>query len=90
MADLELGDALRDAPLDIEPEIKRDFISSLEAEPYDDVIGETCDKTDYVPLLDDDTDPKNKLSDGGHAEPTPTAVVANGEHGTGGIGVSES
>ncbi|XP_077349707.1 microtubule-associated protein 4 isoform X3 [Lithobates pipiens] len=88
MADLELGDALRDAPLDIEPEIKRDFISSLEAEPYDDVIGETCDKTDYVPLLDDDdAEPKNKLSDGGQAEPK--AVVANGEHGTGEIGASD-
>lgn len=82
---------MRDAPPEIEPEIKRDFISSLEAEPYDDVIGETCDKTDYVPLLDDDgTDPKTKLSDGGHAEPTHAAVVANGEHGTGEIGVSES
>ncbi|XP_068091384.1 nascent polypeptide-associated complex subunit alpha, muscle-specific form-like isoform X5 [Hyperolius riggenbachi] len=71
MADLELVDALTDAPPEIEPEIKRDFISSLEAEPYDDVIGETCDKTDYVPLLDDDeTDPKKKLpADGGNEHP---------------------
>ncbi|XP_018427020.1 PREDICTED: microtubule-associated protein 4-like [Nanorana parkeri] len=69
MADLELGDALKDAAPEIEPEIKRDFISSLEAEPYDDLIGESCDKTDYVPLYDDDeADPKNKLADGGHAE----------------------
>ncbi|XP_040211246.1 microtubule-associated protein 4 isoform X5 [Rana temporaria] len=90
MADLELGDALKDTPLDIEPEIKRDFISSLEAEPYDDLIGETCDKTDYVPLLDDDeADPKNKHVDGGHTELTPAAVVANGEHGTGEIGASD-
>ncbi|XP_072269161.1 uncharacterized protein [Pyxicephalus adspersus] len=86
MADLELGDALKEPVPEIEPEIKRDFISSLEAEPYDDEIGETCDKTDYVPLLDDDeTEPKTKLADGGHAEP----VVANGEHGTGDIGVSD-
>ncbi|KAM5157472.1 microtubule-associated protein 4 [Mantella aurantiaca] len=89
MADLELGDALTDAPPEIEPEIKRDFISSLEAEAFDDVIGETCDKTDYVPLLDgDETDPKAKLSDGGHPE-SHAVVVANGEHGTGEIGVSD-
>ncbi|MEE6510056.1 hypothetical protein FKM82_029121 [Ascaphus truei] len=93
MADLEpnfsLEDALTDAPPDIEPAIKRDFISSLEAEPYDDVVGETCDKTDYVPLLDDDDakDPKNKAAADGSQTERPAAahpsVLENGEHGIG-------
>ncbi|CAH2281722.1 microtubule-associated 4 isoform X1 [Pelobates cultripes] len=77
MADLEpnfsLEDALTDAPPQIEPEIKRDFISSLEAEPYDDVVGETCDKADYVPLLDDDE--TKEPGDGSQ-----TSVLENGEH----------
>ncbi|XP_063780635.1 microtubule-associated protein 4 isoform X2 [Pseudophryne corroboree] len=90
MADLELVDALTDAPPEIEPEIKRDFISSLEAEAYDDVIGETCDKTDYVPLLDDDPkEPGGKRPSGGsQAEPSHQSVLENGEHNTQ-IGVSD-
>ncbi|MEE6510055.1 hypothetical protein FKM82_029121 [Ascaphus truei] len=100
MADLEpnfsLEDALTDAPPDIEPAIKRDFISSLEAEPYDDVVGETCDKTDYVPLLDDDDakDPKNKAAADGSQTERPAAahpsVLENGEHGIGENEVTET
>lgn len=58
MADLDhnlsLADALSEPPPEIEEEVKRDFIATLEAEKFDDVVGETVDKTDYVPLLDDD------------------------------------
>lgn len=79
MADFErnlsLEDALTDNPPEIEAEIKRDFISTLEAEPYDDVIGETCGKCDYIPLLDDDAEKsknhehQNKpKADGNHVE----------------------
>ncbi|XP_063308942.1 microtubule-associated protein 4 isoform X3 [Pelobates fuscus] len=82
MADLEpnfsLEDALTDAPPQIEPEIKRDFMSSLEAEPYDDLVGETCDKADYVPLLDDDETKEPKLKQPG--EGSQTSVLENGEH----------
>ncbi|XP_029444029.1 microtubule-associated protein 4 isoform X4 [Rhinatrema bivittatum] len=98
--DFELEDALTDHPPEIEPEIKRDFISSLEAEPYDDVIGETCDKKDYVPLLDDEEakagnqESKSKL----HADGTPVegtvdskqAVLENGDHEIGEIDATES
>ncbi|KAM4689554.1 microtubule-associated protein 4 isoform 4-T5 [Discoglossus pictus] len=78
---LSLEDALTDAPPNLEPEIKRDFISMIENEPYDDVVGETCDKTDYVPLLDDDTvDPKNKSTDGNPTESSQQSVMENGEH----------
>ncbi|XP_030918657.1 uncharacterized protein LOC102040855 isoform X2 [Geospiza fortis] len=58
MADLDhslsLADALTEPPPDVEEEVKRDFIATLEAEKFDDVVGETVDKTDYVPLLDDE------------------------------------
>ncbi|KAK9395983.1 microtubule-associated protein 4-like [Crotalus adamanteus] len=58
MADMEqnlsLADALTEPPPQIEEEVKRDFIASLEAEKFDDVIGEKVGKTDYVPLLDDE------------------------------------
>uniref|UniRef100_A0A8D0LD46 Microtubule-associated protein 4 n=1 Tax=Sphenodon punctatus TaxID=8508 RepID=A0A8D0LD46_SPHPU len=70
MADLDhnlsLADALSDPPPQIEEEVKRDFIATLEAEKFDDVVGETVGKTDYIPLLDDDDakagnqDPKSK------------------------------
>lgn len=62
MADLDhnlsLADALTEPPHDVEEEVKRDFIATLEAEKFDDVVGETVDKTDYVPLLDDEDDAK--------------------------------
>ncbi|XP_069585326.1 microtubule-associated protein 4-like isoform X3 [Ranitomeya imitator] len=87
MADLELVDALTDAPPQIEPEIKRDFMSSLEAEPYDDVVGEKCDKVDYVPLLDGD---EVNGSGGKHsAEGHHPSVLENGEHFTGDVGGSD-
>ncbi|XP_057712932.1 microtubule-associated protein 4-like isoform X2 [Corythoichthys intestinalis] len=35
-----------------EPLIKRDFMSTLEKESYDDKVGETMTKSDYRPLLD--------------------------------------
>lgn len=77
MADLDhslsLADALTEPPPEIEEEVKRDFIATLEAEKFDDVVGETVDKTDYVPLLDDDDagsqEPKSKAhADGIQAE----------------------
>lgn len=54
MADLSLVDALTEPPPEIEGEIKRDFIATLEAEPYDDTVGETVEKTEYIPLMDGD------------------------------------
>lgn len=58
MADLDhnlsLADALTEPPPAVEEEVQRDFIASLEADKFDDVVGETVDKTDYVPLLDDE------------------------------------
>ncbi|XP_074053801.1 microtubule-associated protein 4 isoform X2 [Macrotis lagotis] len=86
---LSLEDALTDTPPEIEEEIKRDFISTIEAEPYDDVVGETVSKTDYIPLLDDDgkngnPESKSKLHlDGGQVEcttPAKPTVLANGDH----------
>ncbi|XP_060638756.2 microtubule-associated protein 2-like isoform X10 [Anolis sagrei] len=93
---LSLADALTEPPPQIEEEVKRDFMATLEAEKFDDVIGEKVDKTDYVPLLDDD-DPKAPGSQEGKAKPHadnasaerksasgPAAVVENGDHGVDG------
>ncbi|XP_077480750.1 uncharacterized protein LOC144091928 isoform X3 [Stigmatopora argus] len=54
--DLSLSDALVDsAPQQgQESRVERDFVAQLEAETYDDQIGETVCKTDYIPLLDND------------------------------------
>ncbi|XP_054585550.1 microtubule-associated protein 4 isoform X2 [Eptesicus fuscus] len=99
MADLSLADALTEPPPEIEGEIKRDFIATLEAEAYDDVVGETVGKTDYIPLLDVDEKTGNSESkkkpcpDPGQAEGTPSpkaAVLANGDHGTEGEGTAGS
>nr|XP_009682420.1 PREDICTED: microtubule-associated protein 4 isoform X2 [Struthio camelus australis] len=96
MADLEhnlsLADALTEPPPEIEEEVKRDFIATLEAEKFDDVVGETVDKTDYVPLLDDDDDgkagsqePKSKPHADSiqveHTSASGPTVVENGDHG---------
>jgi microtubule-associated protein 4 len=87
MADLSLADALTEPSPEIEEEIKRDFIATLEAEPFDDVVGETVGKTDYIPLLDVDEKAESKkkpCSDTSHVEGTPSskpAVLANGDHG---------
>nr|KAF6420743.1 microtubule associated protein 4 [Molossus molossus] len=62
MADLSLADALTEPSPEIEGEIKRDFIATLEAEAYDDVVGETVGKTDYIPLLDVDEKTGNSES----------------------------
>lgn len=51
---LSLADALTEPPPQIEEEVKRDFMATLEAEKFDDVVGEKVGKTDYVPLLDDE------------------------------------
>ncbi|XP_045153639.1 microtubule-associated protein 4 [Echinops telfairi] len=89
MADLSLVDALTEPTPEIEGEIKRDFIATLEAEAFDDVVGETVGKTDYIPLLDVDenignSDLKKKpCSDTSPVEGTPSskpAVLANGDH----------
>ncbi|XP_063180255.1 microtubule-associated protein 4 isoform X8 [Chroicocephalus ridibundus] len=95
MADLDhnlsLADALSEPPPEIEEEVKRDFIATLEAEKFDDVVGETVDKTDYVPLLDDDDakpgsqEPKSKPHadgiQGEHTSASGPTVVENGDHG---------
>ncbi|XP_066058393.1 microtubule-associated protein 4 isoform X3 [Chamaea fasciata] len=98
MAELEhnlsLADALTEPPHDIEEEVKRDFIATLEAEKFDDVVGETVDKTDYVPLLDDEDEakpgsqePKSKGHVDGiaveHSSASGPMVVENGDHGHG-------
>lgn len=56
MADLTLSDALTDSvpPPVEENTVERDFMATLEAETFEDKVGETVGKTDYVPLLDDD------------------------------------
>ncbi|XP_061253616.1 microtubule-associated protein 4 isoform X21 [Bos javanicus] len=90
MADLSLADALTEPSPEIEEEIKRDFIATLEAEAFDDVVGETVGKTDYIPLLDVDEktgsseSKKKPCSDTSQVEGTPSsqaAVLANGDHG---------
>ncbi|XP_069331728.1 microtubule-associated protein 4 isoform X3 [Eulemur rufifrons] len=88
MADLNLADALTEPPPEIEGEIKRDFIATLEAEAFDDVVGETVGKTDYIPLLDVDEktgnseSKKKPCSDISQVEDTPKpTVLANGDHG---------
>ncbi|XP_068438226.1 microtubule-associated protein 4 isoform X2 [Clinocottus analis] len=54
--DLSLSDALTDSVPQPGPEtlVERDFVAQLEAEAFDDQVGETVGKTDYVPLLDND------------------------------------
>ncbi|XP_025900050.1 microtubule-associated protein 4 [Nothoprocta perdicaria] len=91
---LSLADALTEPPPEIEEEVKRDFIATLEAEKFDDVVGETVDKTDYVPLLDDDEDGKGSGQEprskahadavpGEHPSASGPMVVENGDHGLG-------
>ncbi|GCB70238.1 hypothetical protein scyTo_0008527 [Scyliorhinus torazame] len=63
MADFDLIDALHESTPSVEPEVKRDFIASLEAEKYDDVVGESFTKENYVPLLDDDETKSPSLSE---------------------------
>ncbi|EOA97103.1 Microtubule-associated protein 4, partial [Anas platyrhynchos] len=83
---LSLADALTEPPPEIEEEVKRDFIATLEAEKFDDVVGETVNKTDYVPLLDDD-DAKaggKAHADSNQVEHTSASgptVLENGDHG---------
>ncbi|XP_034514126.1 microtubule-associated protein 4 isoform X11 [Ailuropoda melanoleuca] len=89
MADLSLADALTEPSPEIEEEIKRDFIATLEAEAFDDVVGETVGKTDYIPLLDVDEktgnseSKKKACSDTSQVEGTPSKPtgLANGDHG---------
>ncbi|XP_077410395.1 uncharacterized protein LOC144040240 isoform X8 [Vanacampus margaritifer] len=54
--DLSLSDALVDSAPQQGPEsrVERDFVAQLESETFDDQIGETVGKTDYIPLLDND------------------------------------
>lgn len=54
--DLSLSDALTDSVPQSSPEnlVQRDFVAALEAETFDDQVGETVGKKDYIPLLDDD------------------------------------
>lgn len=56
--DLSLRDALGGGGVGVpggapaEALMKRDFMSALEKESYDDKVGETMTKSDYRPLLD--------------------------------------
>ncbi|KAJ8277523.1 hypothetical protein GJAV_G00076130 [Gymnothorax javanicus] len=54
--DLSLSDALTDSVPQTGSEnlVQRDFVAALEAESFDDQVGETVGKKDYIPLLDDD------------------------------------
>ncbi|XP_029109649.1 microtubule-associated protein 4-like isoform X3 [Scleropages formosus] len=53
--DLSLSNALKDAPPP-QPEslVQRDFIATLEAQAFEDKVGETVGKSEYRPLLDVD------------------------------------
>ncbi|XP_050953760.1 microtubule-associated protein 4 isoform X7 [Labeo rohita] len=67
MADLSLTDALTDSVLqpDMEDKVERDFVATLESEAFDDQVGETVDKSNYVPLLDNDgKDPGTVVENG--------------------------
>uniref|UniRef100_A0A8D2I3Y5 Microtubule-associated protein n=1 Tax=Urocitellus parryii TaxID=9999 RepID=A0A8D2I3Y5_UROPR len=99
MADLSLADALTEPPPEIEEEIKRDFIATLESEAFEDVVGETVGKTDYIPLLDVDEKTENSeskkkpCSDTSQIEGTPSSkptVLANGDHGIEGNDITGS
>ncbi|XP_052043119.1 microtubule-associated protein 4 isoform X4 [Apodemus sylvaticus] len=90
MADLSLVDALTEPPPEIEGEIKRDFMAALEAEPYDDIVGETVEKSEFIPLLDGDEKSGNSESkkkpclDTSQVEGIPSSkptLLANGDHG---------
>lgn len=54
--DLSLSDALTDSVPQPGPEnlVERDFVAELEAEQFEDQVGESVGKTDYIPLLDND------------------------------------
>uniref|UniRef100_A0A3Q1FDA5 Uncharacterized protein n=1 Tax=Acanthochromis polyacanthus TaxID=80966 RepID=A0A3Q1FDA5_9TELE len=69
MLDLSLSDALTDSVPQPGPEslVERDFVAQLEAETFDDQVGETVGKTDYIPLLDND-DTRAGEKDQGEAE----------------------
>ncbi|XP_058878986.1 microtubule-associated protein 4-like isoform X2 [Acipenser ruthenus] len=75
--DLSLSDALGDSPPPgvEEPVVQTDFIASLEAEKFDDLVGETVGKSDYRPLLDNDEEAKSNSS-----AASENAVLENGEH----------
>ncbi|XP_049913295.1 microtubule-associated protein 4 isoform X5 [Epinephelus moara] len=74
--DLSLSDALTDSVPQQGPEslVEKDFVAQLEAEAFDDQVGETVGKTDYVPLLDND----DTRADGG-------ATLENGEQEAHGV-----
>lgn len=52
--DLSLRDALTGGKPQVGSEslLKRDFVAGLEAETFDDKVGEKVGKTDYRPLVD--------------------------------------
>lgn len=54
--DLSLSDALTDGipKSGSESLVQQDFVAQLEAETFDDHVGETVVKMDYIPLLDND------------------------------------
>lgn len=62
--DLSLSDALMDSVPQAGPEdlVERDFVAQLEAEAFDDQVGETVGKTDYIPLLDNDGNRAGELT----------------------------
>ncbi|XP_036410877.1 microtubule-associated protein 4 [Megalops cyprinoides] len=70
--DLSLSDALTDSvpQSGTENMVQRDFVAALEAETFEDQVGETVGKTDYIPLLD-----KDEKRDAGSAV-TPGGQVA--------------
>ncbi|KAI5606504.1 microtubule-associated protein 4-like isoform X9 [Silurus asotus] len=83
MADLTLSDALTDSAPPVEEKlVERDFIATLEAETFEDKVGESVDKTDYIPLLDDDKKETGAVLENGeqnaHEAPKPGTVGFSG------------
>ncbi|XP_052398730.1 microtubule-associated protein 4 isoform X2 [Carassius gibelio] len=92
MADLSLTDALTDSipHPDLENTVKMDFMTSLEAESFTDQVGETVDKTNFIPLLDNDgKDPGTVVKNGkqevqgaqnpGFSQPSVMSAVITGD-----------
>ncbi|KAM7370196.1 hypothetical protein PAMP_011467 [Pampus punctatissimus] len=81
--DLSLSDALTDSVPQSSPEslVQKDFVAQLEAEAFDDQVGETVGKTDYIPLLDNDdtrTGENDMMEPGGASVMWILDIVTNG------------
>lgn len=68
--DLSLSDALTDGVPQQGPEslVDRDFMAQLESESFNDEVGETVGKADYIPLLDNDDTKTGETRDSGKCQ----------------------